>query len=86
MKLSKALVVLFMSLGMALSVGCSNAQPATPKAECSADGDCNAQDKCRVCTSGKCSKVADCCTTDLECGKGMRCWNVKGKAYGKCGN
>jgi hypothetical protein len=53
--------------------------------QCSVDSDCNANDACMVCAGGACQKQGNCCTTDLQCGAGNRCWNVKGKAYGKCG-
>ena len=53
--------------------------------ECRADSDCNANNACTVCSGNSCTQKSNCCTTDLECGQGKRCWNVPGKAYGRCG-
>ncbi len=67
--------------------GCGNPnQTNGPKAECASDADCNSADKCRACQGGRCTTVANCCTQDSQCSGGQRCFNVKGKAYGECGN
>ena len=53
--------------------------------QCTADSHCNAADKCMICSGQQCVKQANCCTADVQCPSGQRCWNVKGKRYGKCG-
>ncbi len=52
--------------------------------QCTQDSHCNGNDKTLECQNYACAKVAGACGTDAEC-PGGRCWNVAGKAYGKCG-
>ncbi len=85
----KVFKLLMATLGLValllVSTSCGNEPAPEQRVECTKDADCNKNDKCRVCSSDKCVKKSDCCTTDLECTGGERCWNVPGKAYGKCG-
>lgn len=84
MKLTIKLAMVCLAILGLLALGaCSGGAAA---GGCQSDKDCNAADKCMVCSGGSCQKVADCCLTDVECGGGQRCWNEKGKAYGKCGS
>lgn len=53
--------------------------------QCTSDSHCNAADKCMICNGNSCVKKSNCCTADVQCGGGQRCWNVRGKAYGQCG-
>lgn len=80
----KSLLTAFvLTLALLAVSACNNTTP-TDTAECQADKDCNADDKCQVCTDGTCSSVEECCTVDTDCDSGERCFNVKGKAYGEC--
>lgn len=95
--LSVMVTVLGMALVMAMATGCSNSSAGcTSDSECSgqvcvsstcvqcrADGDCNSNDACMVCSGNSCQKKADCCSSDADCKSG-RCINTAGKAYGSC--
>ena len=100
MKLTMKLMIASLGLlGLLLvSPGCGNGPGCSTDADCgsdkcvsgacvqcTADSDCNANNACMVCSGNSCQQKSDCCTTDLQCGQGSRCWNVRGKAYGKCG-
>lgn len=53
--------------------------------QCRDDSKCMASNACGVCEGARCSKRPNCCTSDLDCPNGGRCWNVPGQNYGECG-